>query len=130
MLTDKKNVAAIELTAGVLLFIPAGIMQYYGYFEEYAIYVFITGIVMIVVALLNYIPGSRRAPDERTKKLTAYAATWAFYLNFMLISVLCLLLALGLIQLSGLQAMTLLFWTMIISLVVMKYHFQQKGDVE
>lgn len=87
-------------------------------------------IVIVIISFLRYRYPERYQKDERTKKLSSYAASWSWLITLVTIALLFWLLYLDIFELSATQVLSIVLFVMILTLIVFYWYFSRKGDME
>ncbi|WP_424358840.1 hypothetical protein [Methanocella sp. MCL-LM] len=96
--------------------------------QQWAISGVIAGLIM---ALAGAAGAFRKRPvsDERTAKLSAYAASWSWFSGVVVTSALFLLNYYGVVKADTTQALGLVLLTLLATLVAFNAYFRTRGDV-
>lgn len=96
----------------------------------------VSGIATLVAALTfalflrkKRLKAEGRPTDERTQKITAWAASYSWFLTLVAISLLFWLDYLKIVQMGARQVLTGLLIIHLGSMIFAKWRFSQKGDV-
>jgi len=91
----------------------------------------VAGVMGLITGLSKYL-GYREGPrtDERTRKLSAFATTYSWFITFVLVNILFLLDYFGRLTITVSQILGLIFFVMLLTMVGMNMYFKQKGDEE
>ncbi len=91
-----------------------------------------TSIIAVVVVLTIFRHRNREQhnQDERTKKLSGYAAAWSWQITFMAVAGLYWIDYLGAAELSASLVLGILLFLMSATLIGFRWHFMKKGDAE
>lgn len=89
--------------------------------------------IIVVVAAISFF--RRRYPerykkDERTIKLSSYAASWSWLATLITVALLFWIDYLGIYTLAVGQIISIIMFVMIITLVIFRWHFERKGDIQ
>ena len=68
--------------------------------------------------------------DERTKKISAFAISYSWLATIITMSVLILLDYFDILKMTAPQALGFTYFVMILVVLVFKWYFQRKGDIE
>lgn len=112
-------VAALGITAWVLVGEGS---------QQWAISGVIAGLIIALVGGAGAL-GKRKAGDERTAKLTAYAASWSWFSAVVVTSALFLLNYYGILKTDTTQVLGLVLLTLLGTLVAFSAYFRTRGDV-
>ncbi len=91
----------------------------------------VAGVICIVAGFSRCL-GYRKDPgtDERTRKLSAFAATYSWFITFMLVNILFLLDYFGRLTITVSQTLGVIFFIMLVTMFGMSAYLKQKGYVE
>ncbi|RLJ00696.1 MAG: hypothetical protein DRP06_01480 [Candidatus Aenigmatarchaeota archaeon] len=91
----------------------------------------VAGVTSTITGFSKYF-GYRESPrtDERTRKLSAFATTYSWFITFVLVNILFLLDYFGRLTITVSQTLGLLFFVMLITLIYFNMYFKRKGDVK
>ena len=87
----------------------------------------------IIIAIRGYLlqkNPQKLKKDERSRKIGAWAASYSWIITIIVLMVLFWINKLNLFPLSIDTVIGLIYLTMIVSLVVYKHYFNNKGDIE
>ena len=87
--------------------------------------------MVIVLALLSFLRikyKDKYLVDERTKKLSSYAASVSWFVTLILVTLLYWNNYLGLVAISSAQMINIIFLVMIISIIAARVYYFRKGD--
>lgn len=87
-------------------------------------------IVVVIISFLRYRYPERYQKDERTKKLSSYAASWSWLITLVIIALLFWINYLGIIELIATQVLGIVLFVMIITMIAFYWYFNRIGDVE
>jgi len=123
MTLNNKVVLKIDLIIGVV-FMAAGI-----YLDQSgAVGV---GIAIMISGMYKYTKyGDETLYDERTKKISGYAASSTLLVLMLSMAALMIADKLKLLILTGLNVLAILFFVMVLFLNLSLWYFNRKGDVE
>lgn len=97
--------------------------------QQYAISGVIAGLIIALVGGAGAL-GKRETGDERTAKLSAYAASWSWFSAVVVTSALFLLNYYGIVKADTTQVLGLVLLTLLATLVAFNAYFRMRGDVE
>lgn len=97
---------------------------------QWAIAGFVIGGIMVLFGLAGIVRKDVPRIDERTKRLSAYAASWSWFCALTVASFLYLLVRQGIIVLSADQALLAMLVTLLATSVVFNAYYRTRGDVE
>ncbi|GEM_PF-3833595 len=89
--------------------------------------------IVIIMALITYTRKKypeRYMKDERTNKLSAYAASWSWMITFITVTILFWIDYVKYIEFSASQMINIIFWLMLLSLMIARWVVFTKGDAE
>jgi len=91
----------------------------------------VAGVISLIIGFSKYL-GYRESPrtDERTRKISAFAATYSWFTTFVLVNILFLLDYFGRLTITVSQVLGLLFFVMLVTMFGMNVYFKQKGYAE
>ena len=91
----------------------------------------IVGVICLITAFSKYL-GYRENPktDERTRKLSAFATTYSWFITFVLVNILFLLDYFGRLTINVSQTLGLIFFVMLLTMAGITMYFKRKGYVE
>ena len=91
----------------------------------------VAGVISLITGFSKYL-GYRESPrtDERTRKISAFAATYSWFITFVLVNILFLLDYFGRLTITVSQVLGLLFFVMLVTMFGMNVYFKQKGYAE
>ena len=91
----------------------------------------VAGVIGIITGFSKYL-GYREGPrtDERTRKLSAFATTHSWFITFVLVNILFLLNYFSRLAITVSQALGLIFFVMLVTMVGMNTYFKRKGYAE
>lgn len=67
--------------------------------------------------------------DERSRKIGAFSASWSWIVTVFALMIMFWVNRLNIFPLGANEVIGLTYITMVASLIVLKYHFNKKGDV-
>lgn len=88
------------------------------------------GVVFIVVGLRVMKYGKAYTGDERTKKISVYAAAYAWWLTYIAIAILYWVHYLEIITLTVGSVLGILLFTIALTQIVISWILSRKGDVQ
>jgi len=91
----------------------------------------VAGVIGLITGFSKYL-GYREDPrtDERTRKLSAFATTYSWFITFVLVNILFLLDYFGRLTITVSQILGLIFFVMLVTMFGMNVYFKQKGYAE
>lgn len=97
--------------------------------QQWAITGCVTGIIMALAGAGGAL-GTRRPHDERTRKLSAYAASWSWFTAVVVTSSMYLLDFYGGVKTETTQALAIVLATLLVTMIAFNAYFKLRGDVE
>lgn len=88
------------------------------------------GLVLIIRGILIQKNPEKLKKDERSKKISAWAASYSWILTIFALMIMFWVNKLNLIPLSTDLVIGLTYIVMVASLIIYKYYFNKKGDIE
>ena len=85
--------------------------------------------VMILITFLRFKYPEKYKKDERLEKLSAYAVSWSWTVSLMIVTFVYWLNYLDYISLTADQIITIIFLTMVITIVLFRIYFMRKADI-
>ena len=98
--------------------------------SQWAVMCMVIGGVMVLFGAAGLLRRGKPRGDERTRKLSAYAASWSWFSTLTVASILFLLERWGIITVSAdlvLQAMLL---TLLGTIILFSAYYRNRGDTE
>jgi len=91
----------------------------------------VAGVTSLMTGFSKYL-GYRETPrtDERTRKLSAFATTYSWFITFVLVNILFLLDYFGRLTITVSQTLGLIFFVMLLTMLGMNIYFKRKSDVK
>ena len=96
--------------------------------QQWAISGVVAGLIIALAGAAGAL-GKRRGGDERTAKLSAYAASWSWFSAVVVTSALFLLNHYGIVKADSSQALGLILLTLLGTMVAFNAYFRMRGDV-
>ena len=90
---------------------------------------FVGGLIGLISGLYKYL-GYKEGTDERTRKLSAFAATYSWLITFALVCILILLDYFGRLNMNIAQTLGLIFFVMLVTMLWFNMYFKRRGDVD
>lgn len=128
---DVKNAKKMLLVKILIIVAMLGSMLYFRGSDSASISV--ASSIVIVVVLTTAIRWKKPdayKKDERTLKLSSYAGTWSWYVSLLVITALFWTNYLGLLEWTVNDVLSVMFFTMIATIIGFRFYFMRKGDVE
>ncbi|WP_048198227.1 hypothetical protein [Methanocella arvoryzae] len=97
--------------------------------QQWAISGVVAGLIMALAGAAGAL-GKRRGGDERTAKLSAYAASWSWFSAVVVTSALFLLNYYGVVKADSNQALGLILLTLLGTMVAFNAYYRTRGDIE
>lgn len=91
----------------------------------------VAGVTSLITGFSKYL-GYRESPrtDERTRKLSAFAATYSWFITFVLVNILFLLDYFGRLTITVSQTLGFIFFVMLVTMFCINVYFKRKGYAE
>jgi hypothetical protein len=88
--------------------------------------------IILVVVLVTFMRSrypERYQKDERTNRISAYSLSWSWSITYMLVSALILVDYFGLVELTASFVLSGIFFIMTATMLFLRWHFGNRGDV-
>ncbi len=114
----------------ILLLIAAALLIFWNNIDSIFITIFIAGgVTSIITGFSRHLKGQPEV-DERTKKISAFATTYSWFITLIFISVLVLLNHFSRLKVSVTQVLGLILFVMLATMLWMRVYFKRRGDIE
>ncbi len=114
-----------------LLFVAVvlGLVLWRGVSEETISVALNIGLIAALAVFMRSRYPERYQKDERTNRISAYSLSWSWSITYLLIAVLILMDYFKLVEFTASFVLSILFFTMTASMLLLRWHFGRKGDV-
>ena len=121
----KINIVRLALASAII-----GLLAWKGFTAENIIIGLNIVILMVLITYTRKKYPERYMKDERTRKLSAYAASWSWLITFITVTILFWIDYVKYIDFSASQMINIIFWLMLSSLMIARWVVFSKGDTE
>jgi len=119
----------LMLKVGVIVAMAALLLLLVGITEATLSVSFTMIMVLLILVIFKTKNPGLYSKDERTIKLSSFAASWSWMVTIIVVSLLFWIEYTGVIQLTSYEMIAYIFITMVGSIVAFRFYFMHMGDV-
>ena len=129
---QKRTMYTLAFSALVLL-LAAGI----SFYENGISGIIVSDLVAVAAAMIFvavfkafYSRNDEPQQDERTRKITQAASTYAWWATYVLIAIMILASQFKLVEIPTVAALSIVMFFTVFSQMILRFYFSRKGDIE
>ena len=124
-----ENSRKILAVKALIIMVMLGSMLYFRGADSASVSVASSIIAAVVmISFIRWRHPEAYKKDERVNKLAAYAASWSWFVTFIFVAVIYWVDYLGLVTLGLEEAVSAIFFVMVVTIIGFRFYFLRKGD--